>query len=90
MLRGAGITAAAFAISAALFAAGLPVMSRGWSLKQFWEIFISTATLGLLMVGPFILLAGVIAGFTYIFSEVWPTKLNDKADRPILVGPCSV
>ncbi len=80
MLRGIGVTAGAFAIFAVVFAVGLPLLERGWSLKQSAGIFITTLTLGLLMVGPMILLAGVIAGITlHLLGRLASTKTDDRA-----------
>lgn len=62
LLRGAGVTAGAFTIFAALFACALPLVERGWSMHQVGGIFLMTMTLGLLMVGSLVLIAGMLGG----------------------------
>lgn len=62
MLRGAAVTAGAFAIFAVLYAFALPLVERGWGMKQAGGILVATLTLGLIMVGPVILIAGLLAG----------------------------
>lgn len=64
MLRGAGVTAGAFLIFAVLFSLALPVAERGWAIKQAGGILVATLTLGLLMVGPLIVIAGILGGLT--------------------------
>lgn len=64
MLRGAGVTGGAFLIFAVLFSLALPLAERGWAVKQAGGILVATLTLGLLMVGPLIIVAGILGGFT--------------------------
>lgn len=64
MLRGAGVTAGAFLIFAVLFSLALPLAERGWAMKQAGGILVATLTLGLVMVGPLILIAGILGGLT--------------------------
>jgi predicted branched-subunit amino acid permease len=62
MLRGAGVAAGAFVIFAVLYAFGLPLVERGWHISQAPGILVAALMLGLLMVGPVILIGGMIAG----------------------------
>jgi len=64
MLRGAGVTGGAFLIFAVLFSLALPLAERGWAVKQAGGILVATLTLGLLMVGPLIIVAGILGGRT--------------------------
>ncbi len=60
--RSIGVTAGAYLIFAPLFACGLPMLERGWSMNQSGGLFLMTLTLGLLMVGQIALLLGITAG----------------------------
>lgn len=61
LLRGLVVTAAAYVIFAILFAVGIPLSETLWSLRQARSLFLMTITLGFLMVGPFMLVAGALA-----------------------------
>jgi len=84
MLRGMGVTAGAFLIFAVLYALGLPLVERGWSIKQAGGILVAALTLGLIMVGPLILIAGMIAGVTlYMLGRRALTERDGQApDHP--------
>jgi len=70
LLRGIAVAGGAFAIFAVLFALALPLVERGWSLRQASGLLLLTSTLGLLFAGPAILVGGMLAGSTlYLFGR---------------------
>jgi len=62
LLRGGGVAAGAFAIFSFCFALLLPVLEAGWSRSQVPALFFTVLTLGLLAVGPLVVVSGLIAG----------------------------
>jgi hypothetical protein len=61
LLRGLGVTAAAFLIFAVFFACALPVAEQGWSFSQIGALFLGTIFFGLIMTGPVVAAAGMLA-----------------------------
>ncbi len=84
ILRGMGVTAGAFLIFAVLYAFGLPLLERGWTMKQAGGILVAALTLGVIMVGPLILIAGMLAGITlYMFGRrVLAERDGQTPDHP--------
>ena len=62
LLRSVMVTAGAYAIFAPLYACGLVLLERGWSVRQIGGLLLLTLTLGLLAAGPVMLLAGMVGG----------------------------
>jgi hypothetical protein len=70
LLRGIKVAAGAFIIFAICFATALPMVEHGWSLHQVPGLLMFSLTLGLLAVGPLLLIAGMVAGVTlYAFGR---------------------
>lgn len=67
LLRGLGVSAAAYAIFALLYACWLPLLETGWSLRQTGSLLIFALTSGVLLGGPLALVAGMIAA-TLLFG----------------------
>jgi hypothetical protein len=61
-------------IFAPMFACGLPLLERGWSISQSGGLFLMTLTLGPLMVGPIACLLGISAGLS-LHKVACSTKL---------------
>ena len=61
LLRGLGVSAGAYAIFALLYACGLPLLEAGWSLRQAGSLLFFTLTFGLLLAGPMVSIAGMVA-----------------------------
>lgn len=80
LLRSLGVTAGAYAIFALLFALGLPLLERGWSLLQVPGLLVMTLTLGLLMVGRWVLFAGIAAGLT--LHKLGRSRFLDPGPEP--------
>ncbi|HLW54466.1 MAG TPA: hypothetical protein VKW06_16650 [Candidatus Angelobacter sp.] len=64
LLRGLGITLAAYGIFSILFAVGVTVSEKLWNVRQLPSLVVMTITLGFVMVGPFMLLAGALAALS--------------------------
>jgi hypothetical protein len=76
LLRGLGVTAGAFGIFLASFALAFPLAEHGWAFRQVGALFLTTAIFGLIMTGPIIAAAGVLAAVT-LFA------LGRRLARPI-------
>lgn len=61
LLSGLGVSAGAYVIFALLYACGLPLLEKGWSLRQAGGLLFFTLTFGILLGGPLALVAGMIA-----------------------------
>jgi hypothetical protein len=61
-VRGLAVSAGAYAIFSVLFACGLPLLEAGWSVHQAPGFLLFTLTFGVLLTGPVVLGAGMIAG----------------------------
>lgn len=64
LLRGIGVAGGAFAIFAVLFAFALWQTEPGWGMSQVGGLFLATLTFGLLMVGPLVMITGLVGGGT--------------------------
>lgn len=64
VLRGLIVGAGTFAIFAALFACGLPMLEGQWSLGRVGSLFLLTLVLGILMGGPLAAVTGMTAAIT--------------------------
>ena len=62
LVRGVGVAAGAFLIFTLCFATLLPLVEHGWSGRQVPALFFMALTMGLLAVGPLVLIAGMVAG----------------------------
>jgi hypothetical protein len=62
VLRGMGTTLFAYPIFAVSFAIGIALSEPGWAPKAIPGVFLMAMTLGFMMTGAFMLLAGAIAG----------------------------
>ncbi|HET9281237.1 MAG TPA: hypothetical protein VFR24_04680 [Candidatus Angelobacter sp.] len=70
LLRGIAVAMGAFFIFALLYAIALPFAERGWSIGQSGGLFLLTATFGMLLAFPIILLGGMLGGATlYLFGR---------------------
>jgi hypothetical protein len=73
--RGLGVSAAAYAIFAVLYACELPLLEGEWSLGRAESLLLFALMLGPLMVAPMAAITGMISGITlfsfgrHIFSE---------------------
>lgn len=75
LLRGLGVTLAAYVIFAVLFAVGITL--SGDTIKaRVPELFVLTLTFGFLMVGPFMLVVGAAAAATLHWFGYYTTKRN--------------
>jgi hypothetical protein len=64
VLRGFLVGAGTFAIFAALYACGLPMLEGQWSLGRVGSLFLLTLMLGILMGGPLSAVTGMTAAIT--------------------------
>ena len=64
VVRGFLVGAGTFAIFAALYACGLPMLEGQWSLGRVGSLFLFTLMLGILMGGPLAAVTGMTAGIT--------------------------
>ena len=70
LLRGIAVSASAFIIFSLMFTIALPLVERGWSLRESGGLLLLTWTLGLLLAGPIVLFGGMLAGVTlYLFRR---------------------
>ena len=75
LLRGLEVTAVAYAIFSVLYGLALPLLERGWSLRQGVGLTPLVVIFGLLMMGPLAAIAGMVAGatlfrFGHLFSNL--------------------
>lgn len=82
LLRGGGVAAAAFAIFSCCFAVLLPVVETGWSGSQVPALFLTVLTLGLLAVGPLVVVGGLIAGVTLHALVRWAASFHHNLPSP--------
>jgi hypothetical protein len=75
VVRGFLVGAGTFAIFAALYACGLPMLEGQWSLGRVGSLFLFTLMLGILMGGPLAAITGISAAVTlfrfgrHLFAE---------------------
>ena len=62
LLRGIGVASGAFAIFAVLFEFALWQTEPGWGMSPVGGLFLATLTFGLLMVGPLVMITGLVGG----------------------------
>ena len=84
LLRGLGVTAVAYVIFSVLYAFALPLLERGWSLRQAVGLTPLALIFGLLMMGPLAAIAGMVAGatlfrFGHLFDGPESASPSDRA-----------
>jgi len=60
LLRGIAVAAGAFVILCLLYVLVLPLVERGWSLRQSTGLLLLTVTFGILLAGPLVLFGGML------------------------------
>jgi hypothetical protein len=86
VLRGFLVGAGTFAIFAALYACGLPMLEGQWSLGRVGSLFLLTLMLGILMGGPLSAVTGMTAAVTlFRFGRHFIAKSDGRVSETSVV-----
>jgi hypothetical protein len=64
LFKGIAVAGGGFVIFSLLFALVLPLIERGWSLRQSADLLLLTWTLGIALAAPIVLFGGMLGGAT--------------------------